>query len=115
MSVLDAKKRKLDHKYNPDNFFLKTYKYYVWFRNEELSDKEESDMPQLESYAEVKERKRLKILTPNKLLTRPPILSAQKKAGNSSNKLKTEIRQILYLLYQHNKINKKVYNNLIKS
>ena len=38
-------------------------------------------MPQLEGYAEVKERKRLKILTPNKLLTRPPILSAQKKAG----------------------------------
>ena len=49
----------------------------------------------------------LKILTPNKLLTRLPILLAQAKAGNNSYKLKNEIRQILYLLYQHNKITKK--------
>ena len=62
----------------------------------------------------VKERKGLKILTPNKLLTRIPILLAQMKAGNNSNKLKNEIRQILSLLYQHNKITKNVYNNLIK-
>ena len=57
---------------------------------------------------EVKEEKGLKILTPNKLLTRLPILLAQIKAGNNSYKLKNEIRQILYLLYQHNKITKKV-------
>ena len=64
---------------------------------------------------EVKEKNVLKILTPNKLLTRLPILLAQIKAGNNSYKLKNEIRQILYLLYQDNKITKKVYNNLIKS
>ena len=64
---------------------------------------------------EVKEEKGLEILTPNKLLTRLPILLAQIKAGNNSNKLKNELRQILYLLYQHHKITKKVYNNLIKS
>ena len=64
---------------------------------------------------EVKEGKTLKILTPNKLSTRLPILLAQSKARNNSNKLKNEIRQILYLLYQHNKITKNVYNNLIKS
>ena len=57
----------------------------------------------------------LKTLTPNKLLTRLPIILVQIKAGNSSDKLKKEIRQKLYLLYQHNKIIKKVYNNLIKS
>ena len=57
----------------------------------------------------------LKILTANKLLTRFPILLAQVKVGNNSYKLKTEITQILYLLYQHNKITKKVYNNLTKS
>ena len=57
----------------------------------------------------------IKILTPNKLLTRLPVLLVQIKAGNNSCKLKTEIRQILYLLYQHNKITKKVYNNLTKS
>ena len=36
------------------------------------------------------------------------------KAGNNSCKLKNEIRQILNLLYQHNKITKKLYKNLIK-
>ena len=64
---------------------------------------------------EVKERKGLQKLTPLKLLTRIPILLAQIKAGNNSYKLKNETRQILYLLYQHNKISKKLYNNLIKS
>ena len=50
----------------------------------------------------------LKILTPKKLLPRLPILLAQIKAGNNWYKLKNEIRQILHLLYQHNKITKKV-------
>ena len=55
--------------------------------------------------------------TQNKLLTKLPILLEQIKVGNNSNKLNNEIRQILllYLLYQHNKINKKVCNSLIKS
>ena len=56
---------------------------------------------------EVKEGKELKILTPKKLLIRLPILLAEIKAGNNSNKLKNEARQILSLLYQHNKIIKK--------
>ena len=64
---------------------------------------------------EVKEGKELKILIPKKLLTRLPILLAQIKAENNLYKFKNEIRQRLYLLYQHNKITKKVYNNLIKS
>ena len=54
----------------------------------------------------------MKISTPNKLLTRNLVLLAQAKAGNNSYKLKKEIIQI-YLLYQHNKITKKLYNNLI--
>ena len=49
-------------------------------------------------------RTRSKILTPKKLLTRLPILLAQIKAENNSYKSKTEIRQILYLFYEHNKI-----------
>ena len=72
-------------------------------------------MPPLEGDKEVKEGKRLKVLTPNKLLTRLPLFLAQIKAGSNSYKLKNEIRQILYLLHQHNKITKKIYNNLIKS
>ena len=66
-------------------------------------------MPPLEG-EEVQKGKRFKILTPNKLLTRLSILLAKMKAGNNSYKLKNEIRQILYLLYQHNKITKKVYD-----
>ena len=64
---------------------------------------------------EVKERKELKTLTPKKILTKLLILLAQVKTGSNSYKLKNEIRQILYLLYQHNKIAKNVYNNLMNS
>ena len=80
----------------------------VNIENVASSDKEESvdlpDMPPLEGdEEEVQEGKRLEILTPNNLLTRLPIFLAQINAGNNSNKLKNEIRQILYSLYQHNK------------
>ena len=45
---------------------------------------------------EVREGKFIKILTRNKLLTRPTVLLlAEIKAGNNSYKLKNEIRQIL--------------------
>ena len=37
------------------------------------------------------------------------------KAGNNSESLLNEIRQIVYSLYQSKQITKKVYNNLIKS
>ena len=42
----------------------------------------------------------LKILTPNQMLSRLPITLAQLKAGNNSEKLKNEIRQLLYSLYR---------------
>ena len=47
------------------------------------------------------------MLTPNKLATRLPLVLQQIKAGNNSCKSKNEIRQIVYLLYQHNKITKR--------
>ena len=72
-------------------------------------------MPPLEGDERVKEGKGLKIITPNKLLTRLPILLALIKAGNNSYKFKNEVRQMLYPLYSHNKITRKVYKNLIKS
>ena len=65
-------------------------------------------MPVLEGDEKVTQGKGLKKLILNKLLTRRPILLAQMKVGNNSDKLKNEIRQILYLLYQQNKINKNV-------
>ena len=42
----------------------------------------------------------LKILTSNQMLNRLPITLAQLKAGNKSEKLKNEIRQLLYSLYR---------------
>ena len=59
--------------------------------------------------------KGLKILTPKQMLQRLPIALAQVKAGNNSENLLNEIRQIIYSLYQSKEITKKVYNNLIKS
>ena len=61
------------------------------------------------------EGKRLKILTPKQMLQRLPIALAQVKAGNNSERLLNEIRQIVYSLYQSKQITKKVYNNIIKS
>ena len=57
----------------------------------------------------------LKILNNKQMLNRLPILLAQIQAGNNSNKLKNEIRQILYSLYRSKVLTKTVYNNLIKS
>ena len=57
----------------------------------------------------------LKILTPNQMLKRLPIALAQIKAGNNSESLLNEIRQIIYSLYRSKEITKKVYNNIIKS
>ena len=59
-------------------------------------------------------RKGLKILTPNQMLSKLPISLAQVKAGNNSEKLKNEIRQLLYSLYCSKNMTKQVYNNFIK-
>ena len=56
-----------------------------------------------------------KILTPKQMLQRLPIGLAQVKAGNDSQNLLNEIRQIIYSLYQSKEITKKVYNNILKS
>ena len=49
------------------------------------------------------------------MLQRFPIDLAQVKAGNNSENLLNEIKQIVYLLYQSKEITKKAYNNIIKS
>ena len=64
---------------------------------------------------EEQEGKGLKILTPNQMLKRLPIALAQVKAGNNSESLLNEIRQIVYSLYRSKEITKKVYNNIINS
>ena len=94
------------NKYNSIKLFLEIYNYDACFENEESadttrkSDKKElvdlSDISPLEVNEEVKDGKALKLFS-------------------SKQQLKNEIRRILYLLYQYNKITKNVYNNLIKS
>ena len=49
------------------------------------------------------------------MLSRLPISLAQLKAGNNSEKLKNEIRQLLYSLYRSKKLTKNVDNNLINA
>ena len=55
----------------------------------------------------------LKKLTPKQMLQRLPIPLAQVKAGNNSESLLNEMRQIFHSLYQFKQIIKKVYNNII--
>ena len=49
------------------------------------------------------------------MLKRLPIAFAQVKAGNNSESLLNEIRQIVYSLYRSKEITKEVYNNIINS
>ena len=75
-------------------------------------------MSDLESEESAAQRKRqpgrgLKILTPNKMLSRLPISLAQAKAGNNSEKLKNEIRQLLHSLYKSKKLKQQLYKSLI--
>ena len=55
----------------------------------------------------------LKILTPNQMLSRLPITLARLKAGNTSEKLKNEIRQLLYSLCRTKKLTKQLNKSLI--
>ena len=77
-------------------------------------------MPELESQKSAEERrnqqgKGLKIPTPDQMLSRLPIILAQLKAGNNSQKLINEIRQLLYSLYRSKKLTKTIYNHLINA
>ena len=64
---------------------------------------------------ESKQGTALKILSHKQMLQRLPVALAQIKAGNNSERLLNEIRQIVYSLYRSKEIPKKVYNSIIKS
>ena len=55
----------------------------------------------------------IKILTPNQMLSRLPTTLPQLNAGANSEKLKNEIRQLLYSLYRSKKLTKQLYKSLI--
>ena len=47
------------------------------------------------------------------MISRLPITLAELKAGNNSEKLKNEIKQLLYSVYRSKKITKQLYKSLI--
>ena len=63
----------------------------------------------------VSDHSNLKILTPKQMLQKLSVALAQVKAGNTSENLLNEIRQIIYFLYRTKKITEKVYNNIMNS
>ena len=78
-----------------------------------------TDMPELkeDSAAEKinQQEQGLKILTPDQMLSRLPITLAQLKAGNNSQNLINEVRQLLYSLYRSKKSAKTICNHLISA
>ena len=95
----------------------------VYYTSEELESESsfEESIPertkmgrQKNSDEENQKGQQLKILTPNQMLIRLPISLAQLKAGNNSEKIINEIRQLLYSLYLSKEIAKEVYNSLIE-
>ena len=92
--------------------------YKFWEGKEKIIDAFESKIFSIKSKGAgilSSDHSKLKVLTPKQMLQRLPIALAQVKAGNNSESLLNEIRQIVYSLYQSKQITKKVYNNIIKS
>ena len=84
-------------------------------RNEAIKLYDDYSLIMSEAKAKGSKATVFKILSPKQVIQRLPIALAQVKAGNNSESLLNEIRQIVYSLYQSKQITKKVYNNIIKS
>ena len=86
-------------------------------QNEIKTEKPDKRLKIVEEILEFNEQnqleKGLKILTPNQTLSRLPITFAQLKAANNSEKLKNEVRQLLYSLYRSKKLTKQLYKSLV--
>ena len=84
-------------------------------RNETIKFHDDYSLMMSEAKTKTTKGTGLKILTPKQMLQRLPIALAQVKAGNNSESLLNEIRQIVCSLHQSKQIFKKVYNDIIKS
>ena len=110
------KPRRQENKQENEIVFENLYKF--WESREKILEAFESKIFSIKSKGAGilnPNHSKLKILTPKQMLQRLPIALAQVKAGNNSESLLNEIRQIVYSLYQSKQITKKVYNNIIKS
>ena len=78
---------------------LKTIK--LFYKSREVVIKLVNDYSSIKSEAKCKTKygQGLKILTPKQMLQRLPIALAQVKAGNTSENLFNDIKQIIYSLY----------------
>ena len=81
--------------------------------NSEENEKITDVVEKILEFDRQKQGQGLKILTPNQMLRRLPITLAQLNVGNSSEKLKNEIRQLLYSLYRSKKLTRQLYKSLI--
>ena len=109
----DIKNMSGDEVENKKFCYLKALVRKVVDANQKLDD-----MPPLESEKDAAQRQQgqgLKILTPKQMNSRLPILLAQLKAGNNSQKLKNEIRQLLYSLYRSKNLSKTIYTSLMNT
>ena len=88
-------------------------------RNNKIDEQPDTTgTPELESEESTaqgrnQQKQGLKILTTDQMPSRLPISLAQLNAGNNSEKLKNEIRQLLYSLYRSKKLTKQIYKSLI--
>ena len=129
ISLADAKSDQAEFKSNPNEIKKGNKKHRskeqknAFYNNEILYKVKNSVIEFFDDYSSMMSEAKLKasnetglkILTPIQMLQRLPIALAQVKAGNNSENLLNEIRQIIYSLYQSKEITKKVYNNIIKS
>ena len=83
-------------------------------RNEAIKFYDDYSLIMSEAKVKATKGTSLKILTPKPMLQRLLIALAQVKAGNNSESLLDEIRQIVYSFYNSKQITKKVYNHSIE-
>ena len=105
--IVNLVEKILDFNEQPDTFYT-------------LEELPRNIVPELESEESAAERRNqrgqgLKILTSEQMIWRLPISLAQLKAENNSQKLKNEIRQLLYSLCRSRKLSKSIYKHLINT
>ena len=104
----EMKKGNLRKKSKVEKNTLHNIKMLYKARNESIKFYDDYSSMMSEAKIKANKGKGLKILTPKQMLQRLPIALAQVKAGNNSESLLNEIRQIVHSLYQSKGITKKV-------
>ena len=109
------KKRKKKHRSKEQENIL--YKIEMLYKARKEAIKFFDDYASMMSESKAKAIKGtwFKVLTPKQIYQRLPIALAQIKAGNNSEGLLNEIKQIVYYLFKWKQITEKVCNNIMKS